>query len=230
VFFDPLYLVIAVVTLILSGGAQLYLSSTYNKWGRTRNSLGLTGGQAGKAIVDRTPLGDNQLIRFERVPGQLTDHYDPSTHIVRMSDGVATQPSVASLAIVAHELGHAEQHEQRSPLIAMRNFLIPAVRFSPMASYVCIFAGLIFNFTGLLWLGVLFFAAMVLFSVVTLPVEFDASRRGLRLLRESNLVQSDVEFNGAKAVLTAAALTYVAAAIGSILQLLYYISLAQRSR
>lgn len=228
-FFDPLYLVIAVITLIISFAAQMYLSRTYSKWGSTRNSLGITGGEAGKVIVDRTPLGDNKLIRFERVPGQLTDHYDPSSHVVRMSDGVATQPSVASIAIVAHELGHAEQHEQRSPLIAMRNFLVPAVRFSPTISYICILAGIFMQAAGLLWLGVIFFGLMVLFSIITLPVEFDASKRGLRLLREASLVQNEQEFQGAKAVLTAAALTYIAAAVSSVLQLLYYVSLAQRS-
>jgi Zn-dependent membrane protease YugP len=167
-------------------------------------------------------------IKLARTPGQMTDHYDPRSHTVRASDGVATQPSVASMAIMAHELGHAQQHENNSVLISMRNFLVPAVNFSSPLSYICIFFGFLFNLSGLVGLGILFFAIMVLFTLVTLPVEFDASRRGLKLLDQSGLMRTPADKDGSQKVLRAAALTYVAAAVTAVLQLLYYIRVARR--
>jgi Zn-dependent membrane protease YugP len=169
-------------------------------------------------------------IKLAQTPGQMTDHYDPRSHTVRASEGVATQPSVASMAIMAHELGHAQQHENNSVLISMRNFLIPAVNFASPLSYICIFMGFLFNLSGLVGLGILFFAIMVLFTLVTLPVEFDASRRGLKLLDQSGLMRTEADTKGSQQVLRAAALTYVAAAVTAVLQLLYYLRLAGRRR
>ncbi len=126
-------------------------------------------------------------IAFERVSGQMTDHYDPRSNTVRMSDGVAGKHSVAAMAIVAHELGHAQQHENGSLFIKMRNVLLPAMRFSPQIAYLLIIVGLIFNLTGAFKLGIVFYGVVVLFSLLTLPVEFDASRRGLKLLEQSGL-------------------------------------------
>lgn len=246
-YFDPIYLLLMVVTLVISGGAQLYVSSAYKKWSGVRNEVNMTGSQVGQAIVDRTPLGDfvnapkavqaagqfgsaGSTIRFQRIGGQMTDHYDPRTHSVSLSEGVASQPSVAAMAIVAHELGHAQQHEQSSFLITMRNFLVPAIRFSPQIAYVMIFLGLILRTSGLIYLGALFYGVMVLFTVITLPVEIDASRRALALLRESNLIHDERDAAGARQVLTAAAMTYVAAAVTAILTLLYYLTLANRRR
>ena len=169
-------------------------------------------------------------IKFQRTSGVLTDHYDPRSRTVRMSDGVATQPSVASMAIVAHELGHAQQHENNSGLIKMRNVLVPAVNFTSPLSYLLILVGLLFYVPALFTLGIIFYAVMVLFTIVTLPVEFDASRRGLKLLDQSGLMQTEADGEGSRRVLTAAALTYVAAAVTAILQLLYYMSIARRRR
>jgi uncharacterized protein len=244
---DPGYLLLMIITLVISGGAQLYVNSAYKKWSGVRNALGMTGQQVGQAIVDRTTLGDfvnapqsiqaagvasanGSTIRFQRAAGQLTDHYDPRTHSVSLSDGVATQPSVAAMAIVAHELGHAQQHEQASVLMAMRSFLVPAVRFSPQIAYVMIFLGLILRVSNLIYLGALIYGLMVLFTLITLPVEIDASRRALTLLREANLVQVEEDAAGARQVLTAAALTYVAAAVTAVLTLLYYLILGSRRR
>jgi Zn-dependent membrane protease YugP len=134
------------------------------------------------------------------------------------------------MAVCAHELGHVQQYQTGSALIRMRGFLLPALRFSPTISYFAIFLGLWLNMVNLLWIGIFFFALMVLFSFLTLPVELDASRRALKLLREANLFRSQEEEYGARAVLRAAALTYLAAAVTSVLQLLYYISLARRSQ
>jgi Zn-dependent membrane protease YugP len=244
---DPVYLLLMLVTLVISGGAQLYVTSTYKKWSNVRNGPGLTGMQVGQAIVDRTPLGDfvnapqpiqaggqvggnGSTIRFQRVGGQLSDHYDPRTHAVSLSDGVANQPSVAAMAIVAHELGHAQQHEHSSFLIKMRNVLVPAIRFSPQIAYFMIFLGFIFRSSGLIYLGALFYGVMVLFTLITLPVEIDASRRALALLREANLVQVEQDAAGTRQMLTAAAMTYVAAAVTAVLTLLYYLSMANRRR
>lgn len=225
-FFDMNYfLLVLIPSLILSVGAQFFVSSAYNRWGKTRNSEGLTGAQIGERITRYVDLGG---VRFEGTQGQLSDHYDPSGHVVRMSQDIATKPSVAAMAIVAHELGHAQQHKENSLLIAMRSFLVPAMRFSPTASYALILAGLLFNATGLLQLGILFFAVVVLFMLLTLPVEFDASRRGLILLRESGLITSgSQDASGSRQMLTAAALTYVAAFVSALLTLLYYISILQ---
>ncbi|GAB4309356.1 MAG: zinc metallopeptidase [Phototrophicales bacterium] len=225
-FFDPNYLLLVMIpSLILSLGAQMFVQSAYKKWGNTRNGSGLTGAQVGQRILQTSGLHG---VRFEGTAGELTDHYDPSNHTVRMSQGVATVPSVAAMAIVAHELGHAQQYEEKSPFIAMRSFLVPAMQFSPMISYALILAGLLFSIMPLAWLGIGFFAIVVGFMLLTLPVEFDASRRGLKLLEQSGLMVTAEDRNGARQILTAAALTYVAAFISSLLTLIYYISLVSR--
>jgi Zn-dependent membrane protease YugP len=228
-FFDPVYMLFVLIpSLILSLGAQLFVRSAYGRWSRVRNSAGLSGVYVAERIFSRTRVAP---VPLEGAPGELSDHFDPGRNVVRLSHDIATVPSVASMAVVAHELGHVEQFQSHSPLIAARSFLVPAVQFSPTVSYLLIFLGLLLNAVNLIWLGVLVFGLVVVFMVLTLPVEFDASRRGLRLLRESGLMLSAEDERGARQVLTAAALTYVAAAVTAVLQLLYYISLASgRSR
>jgi hypothetical protein len=225
-YIDPVYFwYVFIPTMLISLGVQIYLRSTFSKWSNVRNSAGLAGPQVAREIFGHTSL---QPIRLERISGTMTDHFDPGANVVRLSDPVAKQNSVASMAITAHELGHVQQYQTGSGLIKVRGFLLPAIQFSPTISYIAILMGLWFNMTGLLWLGIIFFALMVLFSILTLPVEIDASRRGTRLLQEAGLMQAEADAQGSKAVLTAAALTYLAAAITSILQLLYYISVANR--
>ena len=227
-FFDGTYIIfILIPTLLISFGVQMYLRSTYGKWSKVRNGNNVTGAQAAEQLFDRTPLNE---IPLQVVPGQMTDHFDPRANVVRLSQGTAQQPSVAAMAIAAHELGHVEQYQTGSALIKARGFLIPAVQFSPTLSYISILLGFLLNITGLIWLGIIFFGVMVFFTILTLPVEFDASRRGVRLLGEAGLLTSAEDARGTKAVLRAAALTYVAAAITSILQLLYYITIANRRR
>ncbi len=242
--FDPAYLLLVFLpATIISIAAQLYVRSSFNKWSKVRNGAGLTGTDIARQIIARTSVGDVGFERqqargmrpataagvsLERTAGAFTDHYDPRTHTVRLSEATAGTPSVAAMAVVAHELGHAQQHEQNSFLIQMRNFLVPAVAISPQIAFGLIFIGFLLRFDALLWLGILFFGLLVVFSVLTLPVEFDASRRGLNLLQEAGLMQTNDDQSGSRTVLTAAAMTYVAAAVTAILQLLYYISLAQR--
>lgn len=224
-FFDPSYMLLVMLpTLIISGLAQWYLRSTYSKWGDTANSNNFSGSETARHIMRYANLN----VGLETTPQELGDHFDPSTEIVRMSPGVAQRPSVASMAIVAHELGHAQQHQDKSPLMAARNFLVPAVQFSPTISYVLILAGLFLGIAGLAWAGIAFFGLSVLFMILTLPVEFDASRRGMKLLEESGLTRTAEDAKGARQVLTAAAFTYIAAAISSVLTLLYYVSLVRR--
>ncbi len=226
-YFDPSYFMILIPAIILSLVAQMLVSSAFARWGRVRNGAGLSGAQVAERIIRQAGLHG---VGLEGTPGQRTDHYDPSSHVVRMSQDVATQPSVASMAVVAHELGHAQQHAERSILIQMRNFLVPAMQFSPMVSYLLIVVGLLLNIAGLIEIGILFYGVVVVFMVLTLPVEFDASRRGLKLLRETGLMTTSDDVSGSRSVLTAAALTYVAAAVTALLNLLYYISLLNRRR
>ncbi len=227
-FFDPNYFFyVFIPTMLLSLGVQIYLKRAYAKWSKVANSSRQTGMQVSQTLFGRTELMD---IPVEVVPGQLSDHFDPRANVVRLSQGTATQPSVAAMAIAAHELGHVQQYQTGSALIKARNFLVPAVQISPMISYGAIMAGLFLQMNGLFWVGIAFFGVMVFFTILTLPVEFDASRRAMALLNESGLMQSKEDRQGAKTVLRAAALTYVAAAISSVLQLLYYISIANRRR
>jgi Zn-dependent membrane protease YugP len=227
-YIDPVYFwFVFIPTILISLGVQVYLRSTFSKWSGVRNSAGMAGPLVARQIFDRTSL---QPVRLERISGTMTDHFDPGANVVRLSDPVAKQNSVASMAVTAHELGHVQQYQTGSGLIKARGFLLPALQFSPTVSYIAILLGLWFNMTGLLWVGIIFFGLMVLFSLLTLPIEIDASRRGTKLLQEAGLMQNKNDAQGAKAVLTAAALTYLAAAVTSILQLLYYISVANRRR
>ena len=188
-YIDPVYFwYVFIPTILISIGVQVYLRSTFSKWSNVKNSSGMVGPQVAQQLFDRTSL---QPVRVERIKGSMTDHFDPGANVVRLSDPVATKTSVASMAVTAHELGHVQQYQTGSGLIKMRGFLLPALQFSPTISYIAILFGLWFNMTGMLWLGILFFALMVLFSVLTLPVEIDASRRGTRLLQEAGLMQNE---------------------------------------
>lgn len=230
---DPLYLVLFIVTLVISGAAQLFIRSQFGRYSAVRNSAGLTGVQVGERLgrgiqFGSTPAGSPRL-SFKIVPGDLSDHFDPRTKEIGLSEQVASRDSVAAMAVTAHEVGHAQQDAEGSVAMRARAFLVPAVTFSPTLSYILIFMGLIFNLTGLFWLGIVVFGLMVLFSVLTLPVEIGASRRALVMLRENGLIATEQDEQGVRRVLTAAAMTYVAAAVTSILTLLYYLSIARRS-
>ena len=232
-FFDPLYIGLIVATLLIAGGAQLYIRSTYGRWSRVPNGARLSGAQVAALLRDRAAFGDKPgseaITAIKIVPGNLSDHYDPRDCSLGLSQAVAEQPSVAAMAIAAHEVGHAQQHAEGSALMQLRSLLVPAATLGPNVAYILIFAGLIFQLTGLVTLGVLFFAIAVLFSILTLPVEIGASRRALAMLESTGIITSPDEKRGAQSMLTAAALTYVAAAVTSVLTLLYYLTLARRS-
>jgi Zn-dependent membrane protease YugP len=226
-FFDPMYLVFLIPAIVLSLAAQALVSGAFNRWSQVRNSAGLTGVQVAQRLINYAGLNG---VGIEGTPGIRTDHFDPTTNVVRLSQQVATQPSVASMAVIAHELGHAQQYQQRSILIQMRSFLVPAMQISPMISYVLILIGLLLNAMSLFQLGILFYGVVVVFMLLTLPVEIDASRRGLKMLSDSGLMMGSDDVSGSRSVLTAAAVTYVAAAVTALLNLLYYISIMNRRR
>ena len=232
-FFDPLYIGLIVATLLIAGGAQLYIRSTYGRWNRVPNGARLSGAQIAEFLRERATFGDkpghDAITAIKLVPGNLSDHFDPRDRSLGLSQAVGEQPTVAAMAIAAHEVGHAQQHAEGSALMKLRSLLVPAATLGPNVAYILIFAGLIFQLTGLVTLGILFFGIAVLFSVLTLPVEIGASRRALAMLDSTGIITSPDEKRGAQSMLTAAALTYVAAAVTSILTLLYYLTLARRS-
>jgi Zn-dependent membrane protease YugP len=220
-YFDPMYLIFVLPALLLAFYAQMRVRSAYNKYTRKANLRGISGLQAAQTLLPATGLGHVQI---EGVRGQLTDHYDPRSKTLRLSQAVAGTPSVASLAIVAHEIGHAQQDAQGYAPLKLRSSLVPAVRVSAWVGPVLFIIGMLLNMTGLAWLGVLAFAAGAVFALITLPVEFDASRRGLQLLKTYQLVDG-TEMKEVKSVLDAAALTYVAALAQTLGTLLYYVFL-----
>jgi Zn-dependent membrane protease YugP len=224
-YFDPSYFIFVIPPLLLGLWAQMKVKGAYAKWTQVRNQRGLTGLDAAKVIIPSEGL----QVSIEGTPGQLTDHYDPHAKKLRLSQGVAQQPSVAALAIVAHELGHALQDSQGYAPLKLRGAIVPAVQVSSWVGPILFFVGLLFNFMQLAWIGVIFFGAGVVFALITLPVEFNASRRALGLLQTYQLADG-AELKGAKAVLDAAALTYVAALIQSLATMLYYLSILNRRR
>lgn len=231
--FDPLYIVLIVLTLAISGAAQLYIRSTYGRWSRVANEASLSGGQVAEYLRDHARFGDrtgrDAITAIKVVPGDLSDHFDPRSRTLGLSEAVAAQPSVASMAIAAHEVGHAQQVAEGSTLMQLRSLLVPAASLGPNLAYLLIFGGFILNMTGLITIGIALFGIAVLFAVLTLPVEIDASRKALAMLDSTGVVRSEQDRQGARSMLTAAALTYLAGAITAVLTLLYYLTIARRS-
>jgi Zn-dependent membrane protease YugP len=215
------YMLYVLPALLLSLLAQVWVQNAYRKYLRVANSTRLTGLDAARRIMAYTGL----QLQIEGTPGTLTDHYDPRSKTLRLSPGVAQQPSVASLAIVAHELGHAHQDASAFSLLKLRSGLVPMVNFTSRIGPLLFMAGLLLRIYDLAWIGVFCFAGAVIFSLITLPVELDASRRGMLMLNQTGLVTSDEERRGARTVLTAASLTYAAALAQSLSTLFYYTSL-----
>jgi len=220
-YFDPMYFVFAMPALLLAMWAQWKVSSAYDKYTKIRNTRNLTGVQVAQYLLRANGLGLN----ISGTPGNLTDHYDPRDKTLYLSPGVAQTPSVAALAIVAHEVGHAVQDAQGYAPLRLRAWLVAPANIGPWIGYLLFIIGILINLSGLVWLGIAFFSLSLVFALATLPVEFNASQRALAMLRSSALVgQGEVE--AAQAVLTAAALTYVAAAAQALSTLLYYVFIA----
>ena len=218
-YFDPMYLVFALPAILLVMYAQWRVQSTYAKYTQVPNARRVTGTQAAEVLLQATGL---QNVDITGVPGQLTDHYDPGKKILGLSAGVANTPSVAALGIVAHEVGHAQQDKEGYGLMRLRSGLVPIVSLGSTLGYIMFLGGIFLGFTGLAWLGILFFSSGAIFALVTLPLELDASRRALSLLQRTHLVYNE-ELGEARKVLNAAALTYVAALAQAISSLLYFV-------
>ena len=214
---DPWYILV-IIAFIFSMVAQTKVSTTFNKYSRVRNRAGYTGAQVAAQMLQNAGIYD---VSVQRVAGNLTDHYDPRTKTLRLSQSVYDSTSVAALGVAAHETGHAIQHDVGYAPLALRSWLVPLANFGSKLAIPLIIIGFMFSGGGgtLVTLGILFFSLSVLFTVVTLPVEFNASHRAIDLLVEDGFLASD-EIGGAKKVLSAAAMTYVAAAFAAVAQLL----------
>jgi Zn-dependent membrane protease YugP len=221
-YFNINYMIFMLPAFLLMIGTQIYVNSTYRKWSQVASLNRMTGAQAAQSLIRRFNMYDVQV---EGVRGNLTDHYDPRSKILRLSEGVFGRSSVASLAIAAHELGHAMQDQEGYFPLRLRAMLVPAVNIGSYMGWIFIILGLLLNLTGLAWAGVVVFGLGALFALATLPVEFNASARAKAMLAESGIIMGEDEQRGVNAVLNAAALTYVAALFTAVMQLLYYASL-----
>jgi Zn-dependent membrane protease YugP len=226
-FFSPTYLMYMIPAFILMGLTSWYVKSSYNKWSRVQAQSRLTGAQAAQRLIS---TGGIYGVQVQTVAGNLTDHYDPRNKTLYLSQGVANVASVASVAIAAHELGHALQDAEDYFPLRFRSALVPVVNIGSNLGWILIMVGLFLRFTQLAWLGVLVFAGGAVFALATLPVEFNASARAKQLLVQTGIIQTDEEQRGVNAVLNAAALTYVAGLITAVLQLLYFASLVGGGR
>lgn len=220
-FFDPLYLILALPGLILGLWAQARVRGTFNKYSKAATATGMTGAQVARHLLDSNGLYD---IQIEEVQGRLSDHYDPRARVLRLSPEVYRSPSIAAAGVAAHEMGHAMQHANGYSPLQIRSAIVPAVQFSSMLAPFIFMAGFLLGFTELAWLGVGLFGMAVVFALITLPVEFDASKRAKTQLGKTGILTTQ-EIGGVDKVLDAAALTYVAAAVAAIGQLLYFVTL-----
>lgn len=220
-YWDPTYILV-IIGVIISLWASAKVKTTYSKYSRVRSMSGLTGAQAAERILHSAGLYD---VRIEHISGDLTDHYDPKNRVLRLSDTVYGSVSVAAVGVAAHECGHAVQDQKDYAPLRIRNSLVPVANFGTMAAWPIIIIGLIFGSSHFLVnLGILLFSLGVLFQLVTLPVEFDASSRAIQILGNTGILYGD-EIRQTRKVLNAAAMTYVAAAAASILSLLRLILL-----
>ena len=220
-YFDYTYWLIILPAFIITMLAQANVSSTFNRYQRMTNRRGYTGSMAAQMVLRAHGVTG---VRVERVSGKLTDHYDPRTNVIRLSDAVYDSTSVAAVGVAAHEAGHAVQYAMDYGPIRLRSAIIPVCNFGSQAGILLLVIGLIFNSEMLFGLGVVFFSLMLLFQLITLPVEFNASARAMETLRSTDMLEGE-ELSGARKVLTAAALTYVAALLVSMAQLLRYLLL-----
>ena len=211
IFMAPAFLIMLIT--------QWYVSSAYRKWSRVPTSSRVSGAEAAQRLMRAGNLYDVQI---EGITGRMSDHYDPRSKSLRLSRGVYQSNSVAALAIAAHELGHAMQDQEGYTPLRLRAALVPAVNIGSYLGWILIFVGFLLRSPEMAWIGLLVFAGGAIFALATLPVEFNASARAKRLLSETGLIVSEDEMRGVNHVLNAAALTYVAALITAVMQILYY--------
>jgi Zn-dependent membrane protease YugP len=221
-FFNPMYLIFMIPAFILMGITSWYVRHSYKKWSQVRATSGLTGHQAAQRLIS---TGNLYGVQVQGTAGQLSDHYDPRNKSLYLSQGVANSPSVAAVAIAAHELGHAMQDAEEYFPMRVRSMLVPAVNIGSNLGWILIMVGFLLQQVNIAWLGVIVFSAGALFALATLPVEFNASARAKELLYATGIIQTEEERRGVNQVLNAAALTYVAGLVTAVMQLLYYVML-----
>jgi len=217
-FFHPMDFLI-IIAFGISIWAQFRVKGTFNKWAQVPTSTGITGYQAARRMLDNHGLHD---VPIEPIPGVLSDHYDPINRVVRLSEKVYYESSISAVSVACHEIGHAIQHSVHYPMLVLRHRIFPIVNFASGVAPFLLIAGFLFNYLNLIGLGIIFFSVAVAFQLITLPVEFNASSRARELMISEGFIRNDEERGVAK-VLNAAALTYVAAALISLLELLKYI-------
>lgn len=226
-YYNFSYLIYMLPCLILTIICQAKVNSTFNKYSKIRNYRNLTGAQAAEYVLRHNGVTG---VRIEHVSGHLSDHFDPRTNVIRLSDSVYNSNSIAAVGVACHEAGHAVQHAQGYIPNKIRGILVPIANFGSKLSWILIALGFISSmFESLLYVGIILFSASVLFTLVTLPVEFNASSRALACIKETGLLTGE-EYKGAKSTLQAAAMTYVAAAATAVMQLLRLLAIANRRR
>ena len=224
-YFDPTYVLVLIGALI-SMVASINVNSTYRRFSTMMSMRGVRAEEAAQRILHDAGIYD---VRIERIRGELTDHYSPSEKVLRLSDAVYGSTSVAAIGVAAHECGHAIQHKVGYVPLSLRSLSVPVANIGSKLSWPLILIGLLIGYTPLAQIGVILFLAVVLFQLITLPVEFNASHRALRVLKQDSMLSMD-ELSGARKVLTAAALTYVAALFSTILQLLRLVMIVNGGR
>jgi Zn-dependent membrane protease YugP len=220
--YDYTYWIFMIPAFLLTTIAQMWVSSTYKRWSNVHNSLSVDGASAAQKLLVFAGLSD---VGLKGTTGILDDHYDPTSNTLALSQAVAQVPSVAALAITAHEIGHAMQDKEGYGPMRMRSALVPVANIGSSFGWILLVVGLVLGWTGLGWLGVILFSVSTLLMLATVPVELNASSRARELLDQAGLVQTDEERDGVKSMLRAAAFTYVAALASSILQLLRFVTL-----
>jgi Zn-dependent membrane protease YugP len=218
-FFDPMYFVFVIPALLLSMWASFKTKSAFKKYSRVPTANGQTGAEAASRLLASAGLGD---VRILRAKGMLTDHYNPGNRTLNLSEGVFDSRSVAAVGVAAHEAGHAIQHAQHYKPLGLRSMLVPTAKIGSSLGYIVMLGGLFLSSTNMVLVGAVLFSAVLFFQVVTLPVEFDASKRAKVMLVEHGII-SGPEREGVDRVLNAAALTYVAAAVSTLMTLLYFL-------
>ena len=213
--FDPTFIIL-IPAIILSFWAQMKVSTTFNRYSQVTSRSGMTGAQVAQAILKSNNIND---VRIEAVRGNLTDHYDPKNKVLRLSESVYGQSSLAALGVAAHEVGHAIQHDEDYAPLRIRSALVPIAQFGSYGSWIILLVGIVLASTQLIQIGIILFVAVLAFQLVTLPVEFNASSRALVQLETGGFLTTE-EIQGSKKVLSAAAMTYVAAVIMAVAQLI----------
>ncbi len=228
-YFDRTYLIFIVPALLLSLFASFMVNGKFRKYSRIQNRRGITGAQAAYNVLAAHGVTN---VTIEHVKGNLTDHFDPRTNTIRLSDSVYNCATIAAVGVAAHEAGHAVQHAVGYVPNKIRGAIVPMVNIGSRLSWIVIILGLLLpvQYIYVAYIGIALFSLTVLFSVVTLPVEFNASKRALKTIKETNMLSAEDEYSGARSVLTAAAMTYVAAAFSSIMNLLRLIVLVSSRR